>query len=452
MKQLSLRTRSVLLALLALALFIPVTVFTLDNAYTSSLKQAKLSELRLMSLALVAAFELDGEVPVMPELLYEEQLNLPDSGYVGMIVFRDKVVWQSASALNVDMSSPPAAPKVGQEAFLDNVRPNFDNSHQYFSYVFTAEFASEDDFEPVHFYVLNDKTAFLSERSAFLNTVWKGMLMLAAGLLLLLLVGMNIILLPVRKLISEIKHTARGGQAQISEHYPPEFDGLKGSINHLIRTESQQRERYKNSLGDLAHSLKTPLAVALGASPLSAEARDALLQIDALIQRQLKRASAGQTGWQTATPVRPVLEKLISAMNKIYQDRGLTLSLTCEPDTRFWGDQTDLMEMLGNLLDNACKAASSQVKIHVSEDDSWLVLRIEDDGPGISDEHKSRLLERGTRLDTYAEGQGIGMAVVSDLVGIYGGQLDIQQAPSGGAIIDIRLPASGQTSSLLFSR
>ncbi len=442
MNRLSLRLRSLILALLALMVFVPVTVLTLDRAYTSSLMQAKLSELRLMGLALVSAFELDGEVPVMPELLYEEQLNLPDSGYVGMIAYRGNVVWQSASALNYQIESPPPAPQVGEEAFHDTFHPGFDSEHTYFSYVFTAEFAGTNSFEPVHFYILNDKTAFAQERDAFLSTVWRGMLILSAGLLVLLIIGMNVVISPVRKLISEIRETAQGNQASLSRHYPSEFDGLKTSINQLIDSESEQRTRYKNSLGDLAHSLKTPLAVAMGARPLSPEGIEALTQIDTLIQRQLKRATAGQRSWQAAIEVSPVLDKIIAAMRKVHQQAGLTISVSCSPDCRFKGDETDLLEMLGNVIDNACKAAGRKVWVRGTTTHPWTKIVVEDDGPGISESDKQRLLSRGERLDSYSEGQGIGMAVVSDLLAIYGGQLRIGRSEHGGARIEMRLPAA----------
>lgn len=442
MKKLSLRVRSIVLALVAMMVFVPVTVITLDRAYTSSLTQAKLNELRLMGLALVSAFELDGEVPVMPELLYEEQLNLPDSGYVGMIAFRGKVVWQSASALNYQIQSSPPAPEVGEEAFMESFRPGFDTSHAYFSYVFTAEFAGGDSFEPVHFYILNDKSAFAQERAMFLSTVWRGLLVLTAGLLVLLIIGMNVVLTPVRKLIGDIRETARGNQHTLSHTYPSEFDGLKTSINQLIDSEAEQRTRYKNSLGDLAHSLKTPLAVAMGARPLANEAKDALSHIDALIQRQLKRATAGQGSWQAATDVAPMLEKLCAAMRKVHRGSHLTITAHCDAECRFRGDDTDLMEMLGNVLDNACKAAHSNVWITCDVQSPWMRLVIEDDGPGISDAGKKRLLLRGERLDSYAEGQGIGMAVVSDLVSIYGGQLRIEDSGHGGARVELRLPSA----------
>ncbi len=444
MKRLSLKLRSVLAALLALGLFIPVTVLILDNAYTRSLGQAKLNELKLMNLALVSAFELDDGNAVMPELLYEEQLNLPDSGYIGIVVFRNKVVWQSASALHFDIQHPPASPGVGEERFIQDTRPHFDSDAHYFTYGFTAEFAGPRQFEPVQFYILNNRSEFDRERETFLATVWRNLLALGVVLLLLLLGGISIILAPVRSLIAEIKKTSEGRQAALIHSYPAEFAGLKRSINRLLQTEAQQRKRYKNSLGDLAHSLKTPLAVALGTPALPPEASDALLQIDQLIQRQLKRATAGQKGWQAPVPVGPLVERISGAMAKVYRDKALNISLDIDPTAQFLGDETDLFEMLGNLLDNACKAAAKQVRITCEHQARYLVIKIEDDGPGIAAHLRQTLLERGARLDTYTEGQGIGMAVVSDLVDIYQGQLEVYDSELGGAGVQIRfaLPAS----------
>ena len=440
MTNLSLRLRSILLALLALVVFIPVAVLTLDKAYTESLTQAKHNELKLMNLALVSAFELDGATPYMPEVLYEEQLNLPDSGYIGLIIFRDKVVWKSASALNNEVLSPPASPDVGDERFIPEDSGALSNIDSYFTYAFTAEFASDSGFEAVHFYIFNNREEFNIEREAYLDTLWQWLLLLSAGLLVLLIVGINVVLAPVRGLIREIRLTASGHQPALDNTYPKEFTPLKNSINRLLEAEAQQRSRYKNSLGDLAHSLKTPLAAAMGTPELPEEAYESLTQIDHIIQRQLKRAAAAKTGWQASVDIAPVVDKLLSAMHKVHRDAGLKLSRTGEQACQFEGDGTDLMEMLGNVIDNACKAASSCVQVSLAQEPGWSHITIEDDGPGIPDNQKDALLERGERLDTYTEGQGIGMAVVADLVAIYEGRLDISDSELGGAAIRLSFP------------
>ena len=443
MRQLSLRLRSIFFAVVILAFFAPFTVIILDEAYTESLTQAKMSELRLMNLGLLSAFELDGDQPYMPEILYEEQLNLPGSGYLGVIVFRDEVIWQSASALEYTFSSPEIEVAVGNELFLESFTPAFKENASYFVYAFTAEFASSRDFEPVRFYIFNDKALFESERRTFINTTWQWIFTLCFVLLVFIIVGVSVVLLPVRKLIAEISQTANGVKPQLNSRYPVEFDSLKQSINGLLQSEAAQRARYKNSLGDLAHSLKTPLAVASGNPELPTEVDEALKQIDQIIKRQLKRASAGKSGWQKAVPITPLLHKLADAMDKVYQEKALNIEFDVDENIAFKGDETDLMELCGNLLDNACKAAKRNVIVYGEINEKWLILKVDDDGPGIPNDKKAFLLERGARLDTYAEGHGIGMALAADLVSIYEGRMHIEDSTLGGASIIIEFPNHG---------
>lgn len=438
MKSLSLRLRSLVLAIIALALFLPTTVVTLDTAYTSSLTQAKYNELKLMGLALISAFELEGDTPYMPELLNDEQLNLPESGYMAAIVFRDHVVWQSASSLYHSLTKTPLTPSVGEEQFNEEFAAPFDQHRPYFTYAYSAEFEALSDFEPVHFYIFNDKADFNHERKTFSRTLWQYLTMLGLGLLVILLIGLNRVLSPVRLLISEIRRATKGDTQQLSEQYPPEFSGLQNSINQLLKSEADQRTRYKNSLGDLAHSLKTPLAVALGTPNLPDDAKEPLRQIDALIQRQLKRATLGATAWEKPEAIEDVVTSINNALSKVYRDKALEFEVT--GTGLFWGDKTDLMEMLGNVLDNASKAAKKKIAINISMSEQWSQVNIHDDGPGIATDKIEQLLTRGQRLDTYQEGQGIGMAVVADLVDAYQGQLHIARSELGGAAITLRFP------------
>ncbi|WP_296046984.1 ATP-binding protein [uncultured Alteromonas sp.] len=439
MPNLSLRLRSLLIAILALGIFIPVTVLTLSKAYTSSLLQAKYSELKLMNLAMISVFEFDDGVSQMPDMLYDEQLNLPDSGYLGAITINNELVWQSASSVYTVFDPQTSTPATGDENFVTQFA--FENSDgEYFAYSFTAEFDDGERYIPVSFYVYNDRQDFLQERDAFLRSVWQYLGALGAGLLVVLILGMNTLLKPVRLLIGEIQQASGGNQTRLMEDYPPEFTPLKQSINQLLAGEAEQRERYKNSLGDLAHSLKTPLAVAMGTSSLPESAREPLQQIDALIKRQLKRASAGASAWSQGVPVMPVAEQLIAALNKVYRDKALQLKASGDEGV-FFGDKTDLMEILGNLMDNACKAARHQVVVSVKQLSRQTELCIDDDGPGIPAEQVERLLNRGQRLDAYTDGQGIGMAVVTDLLTAYEGKLSIERSASGGASIRVTLPA-----------
>jgi two-component system sensor histidine kinase PhoQ len=437
---LSLRLRSFAAALLALLIFIPLTAVTLERAFNSSLSQSMLQQLRVQSLALISEFELDtkGSKAIMPEQLYNDQFNMPESGLYAFIQSQEGVLWQSLSTLNWQQHPQFSAPTIGTETFTEN----FTMQNNYFLYAYTAEFESSSGYQPVSFYILQDKQVFNAEKNKFANTLWNWLGLIALLLLILLLVSLNAALLPISRLNKQIRQAESGQLKRIDQRYPPELEKLKSSINHLLDTEQQQRRRYKNSLSDLAHSLKTPLAVLSGIEGLPQQAKEPISQINLQIQRQLKRAVAGTTSkFEQAVLIKPVVDKLFNAMDKVYADKNLTLTHDIQPQTLgFNGDITDLMEMLGNVLDNACKVATKQVTLSVLTRLNKLLIHIEDDGPGIPKDKREQLLERGIRLDSYKEGQGIGMAVVADLISAYQGQLEIEQSNLGGAKLTLIFP------------
>ena len=440
MHKLSLRLRSFAAAVLALLIFIPLTAVTLEQAFNGSLSQSMLQQLRAQSLTLISEFELDntGSQAQMPEQLYNEQFNIPDSGLYAFIQSQDGVLWQSLSTLNWQQQPDFFAPDIGAEVFIED----FLMQNNYFLYAYTAEFETSEGYQPVSFYVLQDKQVFNTEKSKFANTLWNWLGLIALLLLILLLVSLNAALLPISRLNKQIRQAESGQLKRIDQRYPPELEKLKTSINNLLDTEQQQRSRYKNSLNDLAHSLKTPLAVLSGTTGLPEQAKEPISQINLQIQRQLKRAVAGTSStFEQAVSIKPVVDKLFNAMNKVYADKHLTLTHDIQHQALgFHGDITDLMEILGNVLDNACKAAVKQVTLSVLTNLNTLLIHVEDDGPGIPKDKREQLLERGTRLDSYKEGQGIGMAVVADLVSAYQGQLKIKQSNLGGAKLTLIFP------------
>lgn len=440
MIRLSLRLRSFAAAVLALLFFIPLTTFTLEQAFTNSLTQSMLEQLRVQNLTLISEFDMQNGKPEMPNQLFNDRLNIPGSGLYAFIKVNDELVWQSLSTLNWLQKPDLQGPEIGEELFI----PEFMLVSEYFLFAYTAEFDNTDKFVPVSFYIIQDKRVFEQERRAFSNTLWYWLGLISLLLLVLLLFSLTAALKPINKLIEQINQAETGEIERISQPYPPELEKLKNSINHLLDTEQQQRSRYKNSLSDLAHSLKTPLAVLSGLKSLPSVATEPLQQIDNIIQRQLKRAVAGAgSGWEQAEKIAPIVDKLVNAMKKVHADKQLEYSVNISIDCLFRGDKTDLMEILGNLLDNACKAANTKVSIAANLSELSLSLVVEDDGPGIAAEFREALLHRGKRLDSYQEGQGIGMAVVSDLVSAYQGQLYISDSAFGGAKIEISFPVQG---------
>ena len=198
---------------------------------------------------------------------------------------------------------------------------------------------------------------------------------------------------------------------------------MKSTINRVLQEEQQQRERYQNALQDLAHSLKTPLTVIKGDPALPSSLHPQVDQIDQIIQRQLSRARFSQKSGHQRIALSPVIEKVCESMHKIHADKALNIMYDETQSVEYAIDQADWYEILGNILDNACKAAQKRVNVTLKEDLQWVVLSVEDDGQGIPLAQQKQILKRGYRLDQYTEGSGIGLATVNDLVDLYGGKI-----------------------------
>jgi two-component system, OmpR family, sensor histidine kinase PhoQ len=273
------------------------------------------------------------------------------------------------------------------------------------------------------------------------------------GLMLVLLVTLAAllrwVLAPVRRMEREIHAVEEGRSEKLGGGYPRELAGVAGNLNALLVGERKRVTRYRDTLGNLAHSLKTPLAVMR--SRLSAGTPDAVgAEIDRMtdiIEHQLKRAAAsgGALLGQAPVEVAQVAVELRSALLRVYARKDLALELAIAPETQFIGDRSDLTELLGNLLDNACKWCRSLVRLTAYVDDragarERLCLEVEDDGPGIPEADRPRVLRRGVRTDQNVPGHGIGLAMVWETVDLYGGRLEIDGSALGGARLSVRLP------------
>ncbi len=258
-------------------------------------------------------------------------------------------------------------------------------------------------------------------------------------------------LAPLSKMRKALEEIRAGRSTKLEGTYPMEIAPLQRELNTLLKSKENIIERARTHVGNLAHALKTPLSVITNEARASEGALAEQVQIQAETMRQqinhyLDRARvaalSGVIG--EVTEVCPKLERLCQVLEKIYADKGVQLSLTCPAGARFRGEAQDFEEMAGNLLDNACKWATRQVKVTVQRDQvaQQLLIIVEDDGPGLSDPDKAKVLERGRRLDTQAPGSGLGLSIVVDLAGMYDGQLQLTDAPTGGLRAQLRLPAA----------
>jgi two-component system sensor histidine kinase PhoQ len=253
---------------------------------------------------------------------------------------------------------------------------------------------------------------------------------------------------PLRRVADELTRLEQGQQESIAGDYPTELRRLTDNLNTLLTHERAQQKRYRDALADLAHSLKTPLALvrsALSKARPEAELARALTEqverMDRIVSYHLQRAAtSGRTGLATPQPVRPAVERMLKALAKVRAEKQIETEMAIDADVRFRGDEGDLLELLGNVLDNACKWCRSKVRVSAAVSEGRLSLTVEDDGPGIPDADVERVLQRGMRADQSVPGYGIGLAVTRDIVEAYGGRILIERSALGGAAVTLVLP------------
>jgi len=442
----SLRARVALSAAVVLAIFILLTSLALERAFRDSARSAREERLLGQLYLLMAAAEAEDDRLLFPKELAEARFNLPDSGLYGAVLETgSNPIWRSTSAVGVDVPLPRSLP-AGERRFdvLSNA-----SDQEFLAAAFGITWATGDAPQRYTFVAVEDLSAYEQELSRFHRSLagWLGFmaLLMLAALLLTLHWG----LAPLGRVAGEITKVESGRQGQIRGDYPTELQGLTGSLNALLAHERAQQAQLGNALGDLAHSLKTPLAVMRGAvdtnvrEPLNAELfEEQLSRMDNIVQYQLQRArsrAGAVPGLAPPIRVRPLVERLCASLSKVYRSKGVDALIEIDPELQFRGAEGDLMELLGNLLDNAFKWCGRKVRTFATGGDNRLELTIEDDGPGVAPALVQQVIERGTRADEETPGHGIGLAVAQDISAAYDGVLSIGRSELGGARLHVRL-------------
>ena len=268
-------------------------------------------------------------------------------------------------------------------------------------------------------------------------------------------------LAPLSRMALDLRAIELGEKDKLEAEYPKELRGVAANLNQLIESERKQQSRYRTTLGDLAHSLKTPLAVMSGIIPWlkSAEGKNSsefvsqLRAADEQIERmnqivtyQLQRAVQADNSLSIARRVNvaETTDQVIEALQKVYADKQMFMHREIDKHAQFIGDKRDLMELLGNVLDNAYKYGRSELIVRIKREATitdGVIIQVEDDGQGIPNEQVAYVLQRGARADTLMQGQGIGLAVVADIVDSYGGDVSVTTSVLGGASVMLTLPA-----------
>lgn len=440
----SLARRLLLAALVLMPLSLGATGAYLERAHREALDAAISERLQLQVITLLALADVGDtfELPLMP---LESRLLQPGSGLYAMVSDgADEPLWISPSAAFL----AEALRQLG-EGIPDLAAGERHDSERngLLRHAYQVLWELDDGRQKqLRFVVAESAAPRDADVVAFRNRL---LLWLAGTLLVMLLAQLTIVrfgLQPLRRLAERISRVEAGDVSDLGQGWPREVEPLVENLEALLHGEQQRRERTRNTLADVAHSLKTPLAVLRSADTAAPDYpqlhREQLERMEEVVQWHLQRAVGGNHRLLQRVAVMPVLERLRDTLLKVYAGRGLRIDVRGDEAARYRGDERDLMELLGNLLDNGCKYAASRVRVTARRDEESgaLLLLVEDDGEGISPELRDALLARGTRADTRQEGQGIGLAVVRDIVAAQQGELRLDDSELGGARVELRLP------------
>ena len=449
MKSLSLQSRLLLTALLILLGFAMLTGLALDRAFRESAETALQDRLRGYMFALLAATEVSdrGELSFSRDLP-EASFRQPGSGLYAEVQHAGEPDRRLASRSLLGIGLPQTErPPTGQGIFRQLTTRN---DETLYAYIYGARWQTDQHLYPLTYRVAANMDSYHAQIRDYRRNLW-GWLALAT---LLLLVAQALVLRwglrPLRRVEQDLDAIKHGHREQLREDYPRELQGLTRNLNLLLGTTRQQLIRYRDALGNASHSLKTPLSVLRGLlrpgvldDTASRQADEQLDRMQQIIDYHLQRAAtAGPLQPAKPVAIRPVVQRLINSLHKSRQDKPVEVELALDESTLFYGDEGDLYELLGNLLDNAFKWCWQRIRVSADyRAPRQLVLQVEDDGPGIPEAVRERVIERGQRADPHVEGHGLGLAMVQEIVMLYGGRLQIDLGRQlHGAAITLTFP------------
>ncbi len=456
----SLRQRLLWVSGTVLLIFIALTALILDQAFKQSLNTELNDRLQTQIYLLLGAAEFEQQGLALPKQLDAPRFNQIDSGLFAVITNQTgDEVWRSQSAQGYDNRLLPKNKATQQPGQKHQGLLTLNQGPFFYLSLGVAWELENKSLKGYTFTIAEATTRIDNTLSQYRLYLWAGLAILAVVLLLIFTLTLYWGLAPLAKMASELKSIENGTQEQLAGHYPLELTGVTHNLNLLLQHEKRQHSRYRNTLANLAHSLKTPLAVlrgmvdgeklqAGGVTPIQAASLnlDMLGQqvgrMDEIVQHQLQRAvHVGPQSLHQSIEVLPVVMRLKGAIEKVYRGKVNAITLNIESTVTFKGDTGDLMEIMGNLMDNAGKYGGGAIRVSACNiqvnEITRCRLTVEDDGPGIAQQAVSDILRRGVRADQKHQGQGIGLAMVVDIVDQYEGRLGIEGSELGGAKVEI---------------
>jgi two-component system sensor histidine kinase PhoQ len=434
MIRLSITRRLLIISAVMLAAFLGIAAYALDRAYINASNTDLSQRLEAHAYTLLADAQdgPQGELS-MPTQSSDPRFNQLDSGYQASIIELPKrVIWRSVSIQDETLTAS-ADLKIGQtQLSIDELSAHYEQV-----------IAWEDFSNKEHIYsivISMDIAPHLAEQASFRTTLWQWLSFTGLGLLITLIIAVRWGLRPLSEIPSHIQALEKGDVDMLSDDVASELKPLTQQINALLAQMHRRHERIRHAMSDMAHSLKTPLA--LMRSQLKAddtEVNQQIDEIDRMIRYYRQRATlAGTDQFGALSRPHNIAQRIAQSLEKVHRGKSLRITIEIPEDLECRADEGDLYELFGNLLENAAKYAQQSVKVSYREG-TWAVS---DDGPGISVADAERVLQRGQRADEQRPGQGIGLAVVKAIVEQYDGQVEIGKSALDGAEIRFSLPAA----------
>lgn len=414
-----------------LAAFFALVAVVLEQSFRESAEEALKERLQVQIYALLSTAELSNSGDLtLPATLSEPRFINPGSGLYAFIQQPNKkLVWRSPSSIGLDVPKIPEKLGTGNTYFLA------DNPRRYFLH-YGIVWKNLAGVEKDYIFTVAEDSEFVSQQvNRFRKALWFWLVVIGVVLIVLQFALLRWCLKPVRIIVNDLNAIENGEKTLLDGEYSSELQHLAGNLNAFISHERAHLERYRNTLADLAHSLKTPLAILRGCSQSLSDNKETVEEqisiMNKIIEYQLQRAAAkGEHKSVKGIDLYDFLSKICNTLNKVYIDKGIKFEIFIPDNCLIYCEEGDLYEIVGNLLDNACKWSKRRVKVSVVQNprkdrrNYALLLQIDDDGPGIPDGKLNEILKRGVRADENIHGHGIGMTVVFDLVAMLGGKLE----------------------------
>lgn len=426
---------------IVLAVFVVLIAVSVSYSVHQRAETAKFDSLRGLVYGILGAAEINDQakISINEFALPDRRLATVSSGLFAQIIGNEgNILWQSQS---VTTALPPTVIRpIGDWFFETTSTTEFDNLHSMQLSV-AWQFDNGEEL-PFIVHVLDQGDSLARQLKRFDRTLWAALSSSALLLLIVQLIVLRFSLKPLNRIGEQVAQIERGERDAVDSSVPRELSPLTNGLNALLNAERERHAQYRHLLGDLSHSLKTPLSVLHNIAQNDERSGTSIIeqteQMKASLARYTQRARIRSPRYLApSVMVKPLLERIVRSLSKLYKSEQIQFKLSISDSQSIRIDEADLMEVFGNILENACRYGASYIVIH-SESNTRNII-VDDNGPGFTHADPNTLLQRGVREDSRAGGTGMGLAASDQIMRNYGGRIELARSPEGGARVILEI-------------